>query len=67
MAKATRHGERAIVAIPKNYDPKKVVETGKIDFTDEDIREIVELGEALRRMRIRLIAQGRWQDKKHGK
>lgn len=32
---------------------------GTTHFTDEDIRDIVELGESLRRIQSRLLAEGR--------
>jgi len=42
-------------------------EVGKTHFTDDEIHDIVELGEVLRRVRTRLIAQGKWPDKKYAK
>lgn len=43
--------------------PHKAEESPQLRFTDEDIRDIVELGGAIRRIRARLIAEGKMSDK----
>jgi len=63
MANATRHGKGAIVAIPKNYDSERSIEVGKTGFTDEDIREMVELGAEIKKLRRQLIEEGKMHRK----
>ena len=38
-------------------------EEGQLLFTDDDIREMVELGESIRGIRSQLIAEGKLSDK----
>ncbi len=60
------HKKVGVVLVPKPWADEEQ-RNGKTHFTDDEIHDIVELGETLRRIRIRLTAQGKWPDKKHGK
>jgi hypothetical protein len=64
MIKTEHHG--VITAVPKGYEIRREIpiEEGKTRFTDDEIHDIIELGESIRRIRVRLISEGKMQAKK---
>lgn len=60
MSSLPRH-KRATITVSALERSESLTEAvmGTTHFTDEDIRDIVELGESLRRIQSRLLAEGR--------